>query len=518
MNFSLSKNSAVSFNRNYLLLAFIVLKFVLEYVLVHPVYDLHRDEYLHLDQANHLAWGYTSVPPLTSWISWLIKALGNTVFWVKFFPALCGVLTTILVWKMIKTLGGGTFALLMGATALTFSVVTRLNTLFQPNSFDVLSWTFVYFCLVKYISRTSGRWLWLLGVAFALGFLNKYNIVFLLLGTLPALLISGQHKLVVKKDFYVALVIATILILPNLYWQYEHNFPVLRHMEELNRTQLVNVRWSDYLKEQLIYFIGSIYVLLAGLLSPAFYKPFRHYRFVFFSFVFTTALFLYFHAKGYYAIGLYPVLIAFGSVYLEQVLQGGWRIYLRPVAVLIPLLIFIPFTKLGFPIYAPDKLAEIALRTGRNHRWEDGKEYLLEQDYADMLGWSELARKVDSIYASIPDKRGLIVFCDNYGQAGAINYYKKSKAYVAMSFNADYSTWYESRPIRTIIRIKEYGDDPMYLHNEHALFNRVLLAGRIENRYAREYRTGIYILAEPKANVQMFLEDEQAQLLKPNGL
>ena len=54
---------------NFILLGFIVVKFLLQYFLIHPVYDLHRDEYLHLDQASHLAWGYASVPPVTSWIS-----------------------------------------------------------------------------------------------------------------------------------------------------------------------------------------------------------------------------------------------------------------------------------------------------------------------------------------------------------------------------------------------------------------------------------------------------------------
>jgi hypothetical protein len=48
------------------LTGFIILKFILQYFLISPEYDLQRDEYLHLDQANHLAWGYLSVPPLTS--------------------------------------------------------------------------------------------------------------------------------------------------------------------------------------------------------------------------------------------------------------------------------------------------------------------------------------------------------------------------------------------------------------------------------------------------------------------
>lgn len=518
MELQLSNQLTTPINRKYLLFGFILLKFVLTYALIHPVYDLQRDEYLHLDQANHLAWGYTSVPPLTSWVSWLIKAFGNSLFWVKFFPALFGALTTVLVWKIIETLKGGTFALVLGAIAVTFSVVSRVNILYQPNSFDVLSWTLMYFLLIRYMSTGAPKWLWLLGAGFALGFLNKYNVLFFLLGTLPALLITGQHRILFKRDFYIAISIAMVLVLPNLLWQYSHDFPVIRHMKELSRTQLVNVRVSDYLTDQVLYFAGTIYVLIAGLISLVIYKPFKPYRFVFFSFLFTTLLFLYFRAKSYYAIGLYPVLLAFGSVYLEEVLKKNWLKYLRPLCLLIPVLVFIPLVKEAFPIYTPEKLEQTAVQTGKMHRWEDGKEYILQQDFADMLGWRELARKVDSVYASIPDKRSLLVFCDNYGQAGAINYYKKNKAYRAQSFNADYINWYKSEPVTTIIRIKEFNDDPTRLEGEHALFEQVYLAGQIDNKYAREFKTEIYILEQPKADIRKFLEEERRELLKPNGL
>ncbi len=66
--------------KTIMLFGFILLKFLLQYLVMNGVYDLHRDEYLHLDQANHLAWGYQSVPPVTSLISYIIKLLGSTVF------------------------------------------------------------------------------------------------------------------------------------------------------------------------------------------------------------------------------------------------------------------------------------------------------------------------------------------------------------------------------------------------------------------------------------------------------
>ncbi|MEO7487367.1 MAG: glycosyl transferase, partial [Ferruginibacter sp.] len=92
--------------KTLILIGFILVKFLLQYLLFNPDYDLQRDEYLHLDQANHLAWGFQSVPPVTSWISCIIKLFGNTVFWVKFFPALFGALTIFVVWKTIEALNG----------------------------------------------------------------------------------------------------------------------------------------------------------------------------------------------------------------------------------------------------------------------------------------------------------------------------------------------------------------------------------------------------------------------------
>ena len=46
-----------------LLGAFMVLKIIVQYFLIHPSYGLQRDEYLHLNQAKHLPWGYFFCSP-----------------------------------------------------------------------------------------------------------------------------------------------------------------------------------------------------------------------------------------------------------------------------------------------------------------------------------------------------------------------------------------------------------------------------------------------------------------------
>ncbi|MEZ5054993.1 MAG: glycosyltransferase family 39 protein [Chitinophagales bacterium] len=302
------------------LIGFIGLKFVLQFLLLSNEYELQRDEYLHLDQANHLAWGYISVPPFTSWTSSIIQLLGNSIFWIKFFPALYGALTIYIVWKAIEALNGNLFALILGATCVLFSALLRLNTLYQPNSFDVLCWTALYFILLKYIKTDDSKWLYVGATVFAVGFLNKYNIVFLLIGLYLLYCLQSTGKYFLNTSYF-AILLGLILILPNLVWQYNNNFPVFHHLKELADTQLVNVNRFDFLKNQLLFFVGSLIVIFSSFYALLFYKPFQKYRLFFFSILFTIIAFLYFKAKDYYAIGIYPIYIAFGSVYLANVLK-----------------------------------------------------------------------------------------------------------------------------------------------------------------------------------------------------
>lgn len=496
--------------KTIILIGFIILKFVLQYALLNPEYDLQRDEYLHLDQANHLAWGYLSVPPATSWFSYIILLLGNSVFWVKFFPALFGVLTLVIVWKTIEILEGSLSALILGAVCIVFSCLLRINMLYQPNSFDILCWTAFYYALIQYFKSEKTRWLYIAAIVFAFGFLNKYNILFLLIGLLPAILLSRQRKIMAKRELYLALILGLVLIAPNLLWQYSNQFPVVRHMKLLSDTQLVNLDRIGFLKEQLLFFIGSFFVIIAALYALLFYKQFEKYRFFFASIFFTLIVFLYFKAKGYYAIGLYPIYIAFGSVFLAEILKNRWKRFLLPILIIIPILFFIPIYNLAFPNKSPEYIAshpEKYKKLGML-RWEDGKDHKLPQDFADMLGWKELARKTDSVYELLPNSEKTLILCDNYGQAGAINYYTK-KGLKAVSFNADYVNWFNlDVKYKNLIRVKEFEEKSTEFNETGPYFQTSAIGGEITNKYAREYKTVIFIFTGAKININKRVENE----------
>ncbi len=508
-------------NRKTLILAaFIILKFFLQYFLYNPYYDLQRDEYLYLDQVNHPAWGYLSVPPVTSWISAIIQFFGNSVFWVRFFPALIGALTLVLVWKAIDELKGNLYALILGATCILLSVLLRLNFLFQPNSLDVLCWTAFYFVVIKYIRTQNQKWFFIGAVVFAIGFLNKYNVVFLIMGFLTAILLTEHRNIFTKKKFYYSLLLALLLILPNLIWQYQNNFPVYFHMKELAATQLVHVNRWDFVLDQIFYFIGAMPVIIVSLFALLFYKPFKKYKVFFWSIIFTLIIFIYFKAKAYYAIGLYPIYMSFGAAFLGNVSNEGRRKYWQPVFLAIPILFYVLLFNIIYSVKSPEYIIkhEKPYKKLKLLRWEDGKDHSLPQDFADMLGWKELASKVDSVLNRFPDKEHTLILCDNYGQAGAFNYYEKNKNIKAVSFNGDYINWFvPDLKIENLIRVKDFSGSVNEFKKTSPYFDTAYIAGSIADSLAREYGTTIFVFSKPKIDVNRRLKEEIEKNKKNNA-
>jgi len=381
-----------SFLRNYWILAiFVLIKLFLQYSLVNPVYELHRDEYLHLDQAFHLAVGYISVPPFTSWISKIIYLLGGDIFWIRFFPVLFGAITIITAWLIVVELDGKLWGKILTSSFLIFSMLMRINVLYQPNSFDFLIWTTVFYGLIRCLKTEKSGWFIFLAIIIPLGVYNKYNVLFLLIGLFIGIGISRQRIIFKQKVFYLALALCLIILMPNIVWQIENHFPVMHHFTTLSKTQLVHVQRLDFLIDQVKFaLIGSLTILAFWALL--FCKPFQPYRFVGYTYLTVIILYVLFRAKSYYAVGLYPVLFAFGSVYLEKVLKKPWKPAMA-LLIILRIALFLGIAKYMMPFQSPAEIIDNKEKYEQFGllRWEDGKNHQLPQDFADMSGWREMA-------------------------------------------------------------------------------------------------------------------------------
>ena len=477
-----------------ILILLIAIKFVLQYILVNPIYDLHRDEFLYLNQADHLALGYISIPPFLAVVSKLIFMLGGGIFWIRAIPSIFGALTIVFTWLIVESLGGNLFSKILAASALVFSILMRMNMLYQPNSSDILVWIIIFYLLIKLIQSGDNKWLLWLSVIIAIGFYNKYNIVFLIAGLTAGLLLTSQRKIFTNPFFYKALAISLILLMPNIIWQASNHFPVFEHMKVLKKTQLDNNSITGFLSSQILYIFGSIPLVVAAFIALIRFRSFRQYRFIAITFVVVIALFALLKAKGYYAFGIYPVLIAFGSVYFEKIILNNWKYLVFPFLILINIGVFLVTMKTVFPVLTPSAIRQNAgvFQEMGLLRWEDGKNHSLPQDNADMLGWREMAEKSLTAYNMIPkdELKNTLIVCYNYGQAGALNYYNRKKMAEAYSFNTDYIYWLPR--LDKIQNILLIGDKPA--KELIGMFKNYNLTGVVQTSYAREQDTGIYLL------------------------
>ena len=495
------------FKNYWILLLLVAVKMVLQMIVVNPVYELHRDEFLHLDQANHLAAGYISVPPLTSWVSFLIKLLGGDIFWVRFFPALFGAFTLIMIWLIVEQLKGGLLSKILVSVLFIFSVYARINILYQPNSFDILAWTCVFYFLIRFINEDRPVWLFFIMISFVLGFYNKYNIIFLLSGILLAFLITDLRKVFINRYLYLSLAVGIILLLPNILWQYNHHFPVILHMKVLKATQLNNIDRMDFLISQLKVMLFSLPLIIAAFIAFFKYPPFKKYQVIGYTFIFTMAIFTFLRAKDYYALGLYPVMFAFGTVILEKYFSKHFRV-IASVYIGLNLLVFIGVAKFIFPLLSPAEIKQNKqqFESMGLMRWEDGKNHHLPQDFADMLGWKEMAAKALIAYNSLSDsvKRETLVFCDNYGQVGALNFYNRGKMPEAYSFNTDYLFWIPNDlKIKNVLLVGKASDEKTQKFFEH--FTKV---AEVENPDARELGTSVFLMLGAKVEFTAIIKAE----------
>jgi hypothetical protein len=498
----------LAMRQKYLLLYLLaLLKLVLPFFLQNGAYEPHRDEFLYLAEGRHMAWGYMEVPPLLSVFAWLTNLFGGGFFWIKFWPSLFGALTYLVVGRMVLAFGGRSFALLLSFLPFVFGAYLRTNYLFQPNSLEVFFWTLLAYALVRYVQSNdarSERWLWLAGIAAGLGMLSKYTVLFFAAGLIGGLLLTPQRRLLRNRHSLYALAIAFLLFLPNLLWQWRHGFPVVYHMNELQRTQLQYISPVTFFTEQLLFNLAVIYIWIHGLVFVGFSRDGRPYRFIGWAFVILLGLLALCHAKGYYSLGVYPILFGFGAVRLERLMVKR-RYFLRYVMVAGSLVGGYAFIMIGLPVMPPQQLAEHYAKTGLARsagalRWEDLKDHPLPQDFADMLSWKEMTRKVAAVYATLDagEKSQTLLFCDNYGQAGAVNYYGPLYGLPpAYSANASFVYWMPADYFHYNVLLLVTDDQQEMQHPFIHEFASAKLMDSITNPYAREYGSLILLLKGP---------------------
>ena len=463
-------------------------------------YGFHRDELLYLTQGNHLSFGYMEVPPFTAWMGRLARVIGgDSLFTIRTLTALAGLGVVLLSIQIVKKLtqsnkNSSLFAqVLVVACILASPALYRNHTLFQPVVFDQLFWLLTYYFLLNYLLHSKAVYLLLLGAMAVLGMLAKYNMLFCGGGIVIAMLFTPHRNLIWRKQGWTALSVFALVFLPNLLWQYWYDFPVMDHFKGLYKKQLqggnpASFLWSQIRMHQ--YITAPIWI--AGLVY--FLKTTR-LRWLGWAYLSTLALFILANGQAYYFNGIYPLMFAGGAVLVSQLLEKiKFQKLIKP-PLMITLLIFgmisMPY---GTPFLPISQFIDYTQQTGINpiKRLPSGRVSNLTGDYADMFGWKEQVKIVADLYHKLSkeEKEQCLIWGENYGEAGALNYL--GKAYQlppAISVHGSFYLWGAGNPKATMAITVGLSKKDM-----EELFEEVTLVQMFKHPYAIDEEHNIPIL------------------------
>ena len=369
-------------------------------------YGWHRDELYYLASSRHLALGYVDYPPIVPFLAWAdqLVARGSLVG-LRVLPAAAGAVVILLTALIARELGAGSRAQAWaGFTLLVSPMYVGGDLMFQTVAFDQLTWAVALLILVRLL-RDGDQRLWILyGLAVGVGLETKFTLAALPVVTFAALLVSGRRALLRSPWPWIGAGLALVILAPNLWWQVTHDWISVQYtISHHGRTDGPVAYWL----QQLLLF-GPLFIpsSVAGLWALR-----RDSRFatLLYLVVGVELLFFVVGGKAYYPAPVYPVAYAAGAIWLDARLVTLPRRLSFATAVVALILVLLP---IGLPALPASTMASLNL-------WQARK------DYADMVGWPELAQATAAAYDSLPpDQRAhAVILAQNYGEAGAVDYY-----------------------------------------------------------------------------------------------
>jgi hypothetical protein len=421
---------------------------LLVHLLTNGRYGYFRDELYFIACTRHLDTGYVDMAPLCAWILRLQTLLfGDSLFALRLSPAFAHGLTVALTGAIARELGGKAWAVGLACTAAACAMVyIVIGNFFSMNVFEPLFWMACAYLLVRIINGHSPK-LWLLfGVAAGLGVENKHSFAFFGIGLIAALLLTAERRHFTQRWIWLGGVVAFAIALPNVIWQLRHDWATLELLRNVARSDKNVVLGPLQFVAQQILIVNpaTLPLWLGGLVWLLAERDGRRYRVLGIAYLITLTEFIVLHGKHYYLAPVYPMLFAAGSVAAERLfaVRAQW---LRPalLAFIIGLAALLAPTII--PVLSPEKVvAYMRAIHFEPPRTETSHTAALPQLFADQFGWEEMVSSVARAYGTLSpeDQNRVGIFCQNYGQAGAIDFFgRKFGLPASLSGHQNYYLW-----------------------------------------------------------------------------
>jgi len=394
-------------------------------------YGYFRDELYYLALSHHLDWGYVDLAPLAPLLMYIGRTLfGESLHAIRLLPALALGAEILITGAIARELGGKRFAVLLACVSVLVAPVILNNaSRFSMNPFEALFWMGTVYFLLLAINRNQPEMLVWCGLLVGLGLENKHSAAFFLISLIIGIVATPERRWLRDKWLWIAAGVILLLALPNVIWQYRHDFATWVDLTNVKKIHK-NVELSPlaFLKQQLMTLLpANALVWIAGLGYLLFHREGKRYRVLGVTYLAFLVIMMALHGKDYYLAPIYPMLFAAGGVFWQKFIES--HSYLRWVKVVFPVMLLVlgaVVFPLVLPILPPDQIVPYMHRLGIDvPRSETHMESSLPQHFADEFGWQEMVAQVADVYNKMPagERAKTAILAGNYGSAGAINFF-----------------------------------------------------------------------------------------------
>jgi 4-amino-4-deoxy-L-arabinose transferase-like glycosyltransferase len=215
----------------HVLIALIALTAIRIVGLYYSTVDLFFDEAQYWAWSRELAFGYFSKPPLLAWIiAGTDLVCGSGEACVRVASPLIHLGTCLVIYAVANHLYGQSAA---AWSALVFALGTGLAFSARIISTDVpllFFWAVALLAYLKLLPAPDWRWAAVLGMAIGFGLLAKYAMIYFVLCAVCAGLFDREARAVLtRRQTWLALAIAALIVSPNIYWNFANDFVTVRH-------------------------------------------------------------------------------------------------------------------------------------------------------------------------------------------------------------------------------------------------------------------------------------------------
>lgn len=394
-------------------------------------YGYFRDELYFLACGEHLDWGYADHAPMIALAAKVSRAvLGDSLFAIRFLSAVAGAVKVLLTGLMVREFGGGRFAVVLACLCVLIAPgYLSIDNMLSMNAYEPVFWMGCAYFAILAINRADARY-WLgFGAAAGLGLQNKHSMLFFGLAMVAGMVATRERRFLLNKWLWVAGALAFIIFLPNILWQYRHDWATLELLNNVKATgKNVSLSPLEFVAQQVLIMMPlTAPVWLAGVWFFLFDHEGRRYRMLGIAYLVSLALMILMKGKHYYLIPVYPMLLAGGSVFWERLSER--RPLARRLRFAYPLLLIsagAAMSPFALPILPVESFLSYQQRIGfEPPRTEVGHAGKLPQHFGDMLGWPEMVEAVARVYNNLPpeERAKAAIYAGNYGEAGAIDFF-----------------------------------------------------------------------------------------------